>query len=53
MAKNLYRDLLVWQKSVSLIKKVYAEADRLPKSEGYNLKQQLKEGRCFGVVKYS
>lgn len=42
MAKNLYRDLLVWQKSVSLIKKVYVEADKLPKSEEYNLKQQLK-----------
>jgi four helix bundle protein len=42
MAKNLYRDLLVWQQSVSLIKKVYVEADKLPKSEEYNLKQQLK-----------
>lgn len=42
MAKNFYRDLLVWQKSISLIKKVYAEADKLPKSEEYNLKQQLK-----------
>ena len=42
MAKNLYRDLLVWQKSVSLIKEIYAEADKLPKSEEYNLKQQLK-----------
>lgn len=42
MAKNLYRDLVVWQKSVSLIKEVYAEADKLPKSEEYNLKQQLK-----------
>ena len=42
MAKNLYRDLLVWQKSISLIKEVYAEAEKLPKSEEYNLKQQLK-----------
>jgi len=42
MGKNFYRDLLVWQKSVSLIKEVYAEADKLPKSEEYNLKQQLK-----------
>lgn len=42
MAKNLYRDLLVWQKSICLIKEVYAEADKLPKSEEYNLKQQLK-----------
>ncbi|GAB6270117.1 hypothetical protein DS62_10685 [Smithella sp. SC_K08D17] len=42
MAKNLYRDLLVWQKSMALIKEVYALADKLPKSEEYNLKQQLK-----------
>jgi len=42
MAKNLYKNLLVWQKSVALIKEVYAQADKLPKSEEYNLKQQLK-----------
>jgi hypothetical protein len=28
MAKNLYRDLLVWQKSMALIKEVYALADK-------------------------
>ncbi len=42
MSNNLYRNLLMWQKSVSLIKEVYAQADKLPKSEEYNLKQQLK-----------
>jgi len=42
MAKNLYRNLLIWQKSVSLIKRVYSEAEKLPKSEEYNLNQQLK-----------
>jgi len=42
MAKNLYKNLLVWQKSVALIKEIYALADKLPKSEEYNLKQQLK-----------
>ena len=42
MAKNLYKNLLVWQKSVALIKEIYAHADKLPKSEEYNLKQQLK-----------
>ena len=42
MSNNLYRNLLVWQKSVSLIKEVYAQAYKLPKSEEYNLKQQLK-----------
>jgi four helix bundle protein len=40
--KQFLPKLLVWQKSVDLIKEVYAEADRLPKSEEYNLKQQLK-----------
>jgi four helix bundle protein len=42
MARNLYRGLLVWQRSVSLIKKVYVEANKLPREEEYNLKQQLK-----------
>jgi len=42
MTKNLYKNLLVWQKSVALIKEIYALADKLPKSEEYNLKQQLK-----------
>jgi len=42
MARNLFRDLVVWQKSIDLIKKVYEQADILPKSEEYNLKQQLK-----------
>ena len=42
MARNLYRDLNIWQKSVELIKQVYSLAESLPKSEEYNLKQQLK-----------
>jgi len=42
MARNRYRDLLIWQKSVSLIKEVYSEAEKLPKAEEYNLKQQLR-----------
>ena len=39
---SLYRELKVWNESVALIKEVYVLADRLPKSEDYNLKQQLK-----------
>jgi hypothetical protein len=39
---NLYRNLTVWQKSVELIKQVYGISESLPKSEEYNLKQQLK-----------
>jgi len=42
MVTNLYRDLIVWEKSIDLIKKVYFQADALPRSEEYNLKQQLK-----------
>ena len=39
---GLYKNLKVWQNSVSLIKDIYAIAEKLPKSEEYNLKQQLK-----------
>jgi four helix bundle protein len=39
---NLYKDLTVWQLSVNLIKDIDKSADSLPKSEEYNLKQQLK-----------
>lgn len=37
-----YKDLNVWKASVTLIKKVYTVAEQLPKSEEFNLKQQLK-----------
>jgi four helix bundle protein len=39
---NLYKDLVVWRLSVNLIKDIYRIAESLPKSEEYNLKQQLK-----------
>jgi len=42
MARNLYRDLTIWQKSVELIKKIYELAGNLPRDEEFNLKQQLK-----------
>ena len=42
MRVNSYKELTVWQKSVDLIKKVYKLAEQLPKSEEFNLKQQLK-----------
>jgi four helix bundle protein len=42
MARNLYRDLIIWQKSIDLIKTVYIHAENLPGSEEYNLKQQIK-----------
>jgi four helix bundle protein len=45
---NKFQELDVWKKSKGLIKTVYAIAEKLPKSEDYNLKQQLK--RCIVSV---
>ncbi len=42
MAQNLYKNLLVWQKSIELIKEIYSLAEYLPSSEEYNFKSQLK-----------
>lgn len=53
----MYRKLEIWRYSIDLLKEVYALADKLPKSEEYNLKSQLKramvsvplniaEGKC-------
>lgn len=53
----MYRKLEIWRDSIDLLKEVYALADKLPKSEEYNLKSQLKramvsvplniaEGKC-------
>lgn len=39
---NMYRNLEVWKESIFLIKDVYKAVELLPKSEEYNLKQQLK-----------
>jgi len=39
---NMYGKLEIWKDSVVLIKDVYKIAEFLPKSEEYNLKQQLK-----------
>lgn len=38
----MYKDLKIWGNSISLIKKVYEYAEKLPNSEEYNLKSQLK-----------
>ena len=53
----MYRELKVWQKSMDLVVKVYKLCDKLPKTEEYNLKSQIKraivsvplniaEGKC-------
>ncbi len=39
---NVFKNLIVWRESINLIKKIYKVADSLPKTEEYNLKQQLK-----------
>jgi hypothetical protein len=38
----MYKELEIWKESVLLIKEIYKVAELLPKSEEYNLKQQLK-----------
>ena len=42
MAVQNYKDLIVWQKSMSLAKEIYRLANKLPKEELYGLTNQLK-----------
>lgn len=53
----MYKKLEIWKESIDILKKIYILADKLPKSEEYNLKSQLKramvsvplniaEGKC-------
>ena len=37
-----YRDLTVWQKSISLAEQVYLATDGLPRSEAYGLTAQMR-----------
>jgi four helix bundle protein len=39
-----YRDLIVWQKAMTLAKSVYRETERLPSKETYGLQSQMR--RC-------
>jgi four helix bundle protein len=39
-----YRDLIVWQKPMTLAKSVYRETERLPSKETYGLQSQMR--RC-------
>lgn len=43
MAKT-YRDLIVWQKSMDLVVKIYQLTDRFPKEEIYGITSQIR--RC-------
>ena len=58
----MYKKLEIWTESIDILKKVYVLADKLPKSEEYNLKSQLKramvsvplniaEGKCRASAK--
>lgn len=44
MKLNSYRDLIVWQKAMELVKKTYAIIAILPKEEKYALADQMR--RC-------
>lgn len=38
----MYKKLEIWQESIELIKMIYQFIEKLPKSEEFNLKSQLK-----------
>lgn len=38
----MYKKLEVWKKSIELIKDVYSVVEKLPKTEEYNLKSQMR-----------
>ena len=37
-----YKDLIVWQKGVSLVKKIYLATNEMPKEEVYGLSSQMQ-----------
>src|SRR3989344_5300615 len=39
---NSYKELIVWQKSFDLVKKIYKLTDNFPKSETYGLISQMR-----------
>jgi len=58
----MYKKLEIWQESITILKQVYSIAEKIPKSEEYNLKSQLKramvsvplniaEGKCRSTAK--
>ena len=44
MVINSYKDLIVWQKSMDLVIRIYKLTDSFPKSEIYSLTSQMR--RC-------
>jgi four helix bundle protein len=45
---NSYKDLIVWQKSVELVKLVYSCVQTMPKSEEFGLTSQIKRS-CVSI----
>lgn len=37
-----YRDLLIWQKGIAFVKRIYQETDHFPDSERYGLINQMR-----------
>lgn len=42
MKINSYKDLVVWQKSIKLVVKIYELTDKHPKEETFNLVSQMR-----------
>lgn len=41
-ASRSYRDLLVWQKGISLVKEIYLVSEKFPREELYGLTSQIR-----------
>lgn len=42
MKVNSFKDLIVWQKSMALVKEVYISSSKLPRSELFSLTDQMR-----------
>jgi len=42
MSIESYKDLLVWQKSITLVKEIYQKTGKMPSSETYGLISQMR-----------
>lgn len=42
MALNSYKDLIVWQKAMELVKEVYSLTEHFPKDELFGLRSQME-----------
>lgn len=42
MAGQSYRDLIVWQKSMAMVTKIYQVTEKFPRSESFGLTSQIR-----------